>query len=111
MFTHGETVTILRDTPGGFDQYGDPIPSSTARIDIVGCGIDDRYSTEPTERGRQGVIVGKTILAPAGSDFRSTDGVEVRGKAYVVDGDAGEPVSPFTGWAPGVVVAIRRAVG
>ena len=111
MFTHGETVTIVRATPGGTDAYGDPIPGTVTRIDVPGCAVAPRLSTEPTERGRQGVIVGLTIYPPADSGFRFTDQVEVRGVLFDIEGEVAEWVNPFTGWTPGAEVALRKAVG
>lgn len=111
MFAYGQTVTIVRESPGGTDPYGDPIPGTTSRIDVPGCGVDARTSSEPTERGRAGVIVGLMLFAPAGTVILSTDQVEVGGELFAVDGIASAPVNPFTGWAPGVEVALRKAVG
>ena len=107
----GTTVTILRAAPGGFDAYGDPIVSVTERTDIDGCGVAPRYSTEPTERGRQGVIIGLSVYAPSGSDIVSTDRLEIDGLTYVVDGEPAEWINPFTGSRPGLEVAARRATG
>ncbi len=109
-FAYGETVTVV---PGsiGSDNSGDPVPDTRLEHAIAGCSIAPRYSTEPTVRGRQGVIVGLTVYAPAGSDILSTDSLRVRGEDYVVDGHPAEWRSPFSGWAPGMEVAVRRAVG
>lgn len=110
-FAFGRTVTVLRDSPGGFDAYGDPATSTTARVVIESCAIAPRYSNEPTERGRQGVIVGLSVYAPAGSDITSTDRLEIDGVAYVIDGEPAEWINPFTGSRPGLEVAARRATG
>jgi hypothetical protein len=111
MFTHGQTVTILRESSSGVDAYGDPVTSITTRVEVTGCAVAPRMSTEPTERGRQGVIVGLSLYAPTGTDVRYTDRVEIDGAVYLVDGIPAEWVSPFTGWAPGLEVALRRAEG
>lgn len=105
----GETVVRIR--PLGTDPYGDPLPGDPARTDVAGTAVAPRMSTEPTERGRQGVVVGLTIAPPPGSDIRFTDQVEVRGVVYDVEGDSIEIRSPFTGWAPGAEIALKRAVG
>lgn len=110
-FLAGEVVVLLRGTPGGTDAYGDPIPGTVTRTDVPGCAIDARYSTEPTERGRHGVAVGLTVFAPAGTDVRSGDQVEIRGLVYDVEGIAVAPVNPFTGWTPGVEFTATREVG
>jgi len=102
-----ETVTLLRDSPGGFDSYGDPIPSTTARIDVPRCLISPTVSTEPVIRGRYGVITGWTIHAPAGTDARFTDLVEIPREGTIIcriDGEVGD-------WQGHVVVinAVRAA--
>lgn len=109
-FTYGETITVMPGPPGT-DSYGDPLPITRTGGDITGCAVAPRYSTEPTERGRQGVIVGLSIYAPTGSDILFTDLIEVRGQVYMVEGDPGDWVNPFTGWAPGMEIALKRAAG
>ena len=108
---HGETVTIVRQSPGGTDSYGDPIDSTESRIDIEGVAVAPRYSSEPTERGRQGVVVGLTIYPPANSGFLFSDQVEVRGELFDMEGDPGEWENPFTGDTPGAEIALKRAAG
>lgn len=110
-FPHGTTVTVLRDSPGGFDAYGDPITSTTAETNIPNCAVAPRFSTEPTERGRQGVIVGLTVYAPFGSDVLFTDRLEIAGVEYVIEGTPGSWSNPFTGSTPGMEIAVKRAVG
>lgn len=120
---HGETVTIVRATPGTMDAYGDPIPGTVARIDVPGTAVAPRMSTEPTERGRQGVIVGWTIYPPANSGFRFTDQVELPGVTMLnadgeivpapceIEGEPAEWENPFTGDTPGAEIALKRAAG
>lgn len=124
-FAFGTTITILRDTPGGFDEYGDPITSSTSRTDIAGCAIAPRYSNEPDTLGRNGVIVGLTIFAPYGSDILFTDRIEINGggtvagapvtpltaKVYLIEGSPENWLNPFTGSTPGMEISVKRAVG
>ena len=108
MFGHRETVTLLRDTPGGFDAYGDPIASTTARIDVPQCLVAPNGSTESTARGRAGVSTGWTVFAPVGTDALYTDGVEVRGVTCRIDGEVAD--WPGADWQ-GVVINAVRAVG
>ncbi len=108
---YGQSITILRSTPGGRDMPGDPIASTVDRIDVPGCAIAPRTSTEPSGRGRQGVIVGLTIYAPAGTDIRATDSIEIAEQTYTVDGEPGEWTNPFNGATPGLEVAVTRAEG
>lgn len=120
---HGVPVFIVRQSPGGTDPYGDPIPSTTARVEQPGCAVAPRYSTEPTERGRQGVVVGWSVYLPAGADVRFTDQMELPGVTKVnaegvtvpdpceIEGDPGAWSSPFTGEDFGFEVTVKRAVG
>jgi hypothetical protein len=109
-FAYGETVTVV---PGsiGSDNNGDPIPDTRVEHDLERCGVAFRYSTEPTERGRQGVIVGVTVLAPPRSDVLSTDELRVRGGLYKVEGEPADWRSPYTGWEPGMEISAKKAVG
>ena len=108
---HGRTVTIVRGSTDGYDEYGDPSSGSVSRTVVRGCAVAPRSSSEPDARGRRGVVVGLTLFAPHGTDIRFTDTVEVDGTAYEVEGEPGVWVSPFTGWSPGVEVALSRAGG
>ena len=107
---HGQTVRAIPGPPG-VDKYGDPLPITRVPFDVPGCAVAPRYSTEPTVRGRQGVIVGLTIYPPADSGFLYTDQVEVRGVLYDIEGDPAEWENPFTGDTPGDEIALKRAVG
>lgn len=48
------------------------------------------------------VLIGATMV-----DARTVQG----GDRYQVDGVPAAPVSPFTGWSPGVVVKLKRVTG
>jgi hypothetical protein len=85
-----ETVTLLRDSPGGFDPYGDPITSTTTRTDTPGCLVAPTVSTEPTARGREGVVTGWTVYAVPGTDALFTDRVEIRGVVCRITGEVGD---------------------
>lgn len=111
MFSRGEVVTILRDAPGGFDAYGDPVTSTTTRIPVTGCAVAPRYSTEPTVRGHVGVIIGLSWYIPAGVSVLYTDRAEIAGVVYLIEGEPGAWVNPFTGHDFGFEVALKRAVG
>lgn len=124
-FANGSIVTVLRDVPGGLDQWNDPVPASISRTDIAGCGIAPRYSSEPTVVGRQGVIVGLTLYVPAGTDILFTDRIEINGggtvagapvtpttaKIYVVEGEAADWTNPITGTKFPTEIALKRATG
>jgi hypothetical protein len=104
------TVVLIRG--GGTDRYGDPIEGE-GRIPLKGCIVAPRKHPlgETGERGRQGVIVGLSLYAPAGVVIRHTDRVEHNGVLYEVEGEPGVWENPFTGSRPGTEVALRRATG
>lgn len=105
-----------RVRPGGFDKNGDPLaPSASATIYYYataprtqGAGAS---SASVDDRGRQGVIEGLTMYAPAGQDIRHTDQLVIGGVAYDVDGEMGDWLNPYSRRHPGVEINLRRAEG
>lgn len=110
-FPFGTTITVLRDSPGGFDEYGDPITSTTTRTDIAGCAVAPRKSSEPQVLGRNGVVIDFTVFVPAGSDILFTDRIEIAGLVYNIDGIPAEWIQPMTGTVFPTEISLQRAVG
>lgn len=121
MFPHGETVTRVRaqavtDPYSGeetgkewpdLDESGD-IPGVD---DIDGCAVWSGSSTEPLVDARDMVVSDFTIAAPSGSDILAGDRLVIRGLLCEVFGRPFDWRSPFTGWAPGLVVAANLVEG
>lgn len=103
--------TAVRIRPPAIDEYGDPVTGDPGRLTIDGATVAPRSSTDITDRGRYGVIVGLSLFAPYDTDIGHGDQVEVDGVLYDVDGEAGPWKSPFTEWEAGIEVALRRAAG
>lgn len=113
-FPRGETVTRLRGTPILDPYSGEPTGLDWATPDqlpIPGCGFNPGQSSEPTQVARNAVTTQPEVYAPADSDILAGDRLTVRGKTYDVDGEPAEWVSPFTGWAPGLVIALKLTEG
>lgn len=110
IFAYGETVVILR-APLVTDPYGDQVSDwdAAVRTDSPGWGFAPRGGDERQDNNAPTVIVGLTGYGPPGADVLPTDRMEVRGQVYKVLGEIGEWRSPFTGWEPGVEVALQRA--
>ena len=72
------------------------------------CAVAPRYATESTDPRVPPVIVGKTVYGPTRA-LDSDDRLVIDGEVYEVDGLPGEWSSPFTGWAPGIEVPVKRA--
>lgn len=113
MFTFGETVTRLRAGIATDPYSGEPVHSWTtpARLPINGVAVEPRPSGEPVQDARNAVMSGFTLYMPRGADVTPADRVEVRGQVYAVLGEPADWRSPYTGWAPGVVVQVERVAG
>lgn len=110
-YTHGETVILHRPSTTT-DRYGDQAVTGWVESGwFDGCAVWPRTSDELTEQGRQGVIVGLTVVLPDCADVGPHDRCEVGGVMFEVDGEPGRWRSPLTGWAPGVEVRLRRVDG
>lgn len=122
MFPHGETVTVFTagtvldpysDDPSSAWELGDGQEWETepGDVDISGVGVEPRPSDEPTQEARNAVVSGFTLYLPTGTEIGPQNRVVVRGGTYEVLGEAAVWRSPFTGWAPGVVVQVQRVEG
>lgn len=107
-FPFGITVTVERS--GKPNKYGDKPPP--VEHTISGVTVYPRTSSEATDN-RDTVVIGLTMLAPHGSDVKATDVIRFPdGTKYQVDGEPGSwGPSPFTGWKPGMQVALERVTG
>jgi hypothetical protein len=116
-YPYGETVARLRrGSSPGRDARGQPIPGTLTETPIPGCVVTPRQESPQVggaqQQARDTVIVGWTVYAPAGSDFRTTDQVRIRGQVCGITGEPGDwGRSPFTGTAGVVQFAADRVTG
>jgi len=109
-------VSIVVIRHAGRDAYGDPTVATPTRHTIADCVVAPGLtnlradSVDVLDRGREGIIAGVTVYAPADADVRHTDRVEVAGVTYDVEGDPSVFVNPYTGSA-GAEIALRRTAG
>lgn len=109
-----ETVTQIKRVATGQDGYGKDIFAETrTNIPNVGIAPRDANGTGGNEdvNARDTVIVGLTLLMPSGSQVSAVDRFVVRGDLWEVYGQPESIISPFTGWNPGLPVAIGRVTG
>lgn len=105
----GEPVIVLAGPTE--DAYGDPVAGTGARTVQTLAPLEFLYSSESSERGRSGVIVGAKVYLPAGTRIGPTSQVKARGVLYDVDGEVADWRSPAGSGLGGLEVALRRAVG
>lgn len=105
------TIIRIRRTPGDLDRYGDPATSTETRTTMDGWAVAPRSSSDITDRGRAGVIVGLSLYTPYGADLLQTDLIEVDGELFEIEGTVGKWKSPLSSWEAGTETALRRAQG
>ena len=107
-FPFGEMITLVRRTVTGQDGDGNDVYGETL-TDVSGA-FDPAVGFERTQ-GMDQVESQPQVLLPAGTVVASVDAVIVRGLRFEVDGTANVWNSPFTGWAAGVAVPLKRVTG
>lgn len=112
QFASGHTLARIRTA--GTDRYGDPLPEE--RTEIHGCGVAPT-TTDSVEDFRQSVTTGYQVMLPPGYTVDATDLFELPAPfgtpndKWKVVGEVQPWVSPFSGWAPGTIVHLRRRTG
>lgn len=105
----GETVTFLWRTESGRDAHGNPTWTWAETV-VSGCVVWPTGSTEQTH-GQDQTSERLTVMAPYGTEVRSTDQARVRGLVYEVEGLPSSWRSPLTGTRAGVEVRLERVRG
>ena len=107
MFPHGKTVTLVTTTTTD-DGLGNTTQTDV-QVEIPGCAVAPRFAVENSDPRSTPVMVGLTVYMPAGTELDSDDTLRIDGKLWQVDGLPAVWESPFTGWAPGIEVPVKRA--
>lgn len=106
----GETVTIVRVSGGGEDEWGDPISGVEERTPVPGCAVAPLKQGENATTDGAVLLDGFTVYLPLGVDVQATDLLEIRGLGFHVDGVPGVWVNPYsTAYPRGVEVVVRRS--
>jgi hypothetical protein len=108
----GETVTFIE--PGTTtDGYGATVPDwiNTTLHAVEHCAVAPRSAEEDRDNGRQAVVIGLTIYAPAGTRVEPTWRATARDGTYEVDGEPGVWVHPWSTLEHGVEIQLRRVQG
>jgi hypothetical protein len=112
----GITITVERDTPAGYDPYGDTAATSAATHTIDGCAVAPLTADELLARGRDATVLMLHLYLPTGADLQPTDRVVISADdpmpgRYEVEGQVRDWRSPYSGWSPGGEAVLRRAGG
>lgn len=106
-YPHGVMVTV-RNTVAVVDDLGDSDDASPTTSEWGPCAVAPRTSTERADSRSPAVITGLTIYGPK-RELKATDQLVIDGDVYDIEGIPGDWTSPFTGWEPGIEVAVTRA--
>jgi hypothetical protein len=108
-FPYGVMVTVLSSTET-VDKYGDT-DAAAATSSLWGpCAVAPRTTAERVDSRSPAVITGLTVYGPRVT-LKASDRLVINGDTYEIDGIPGDWSSPFTGWQPGIEVAVVRASG
>jgi hypothetical protein len=111
-FPNGVTLTIRTGSSSAEDIYGDSTATSPTDTAWGPCALAPRTSTERADNRTPAVVTALTIYGPQPGPTSGARVVIPSGTyagTWEVEGIPGEWTSPFTGWAPGVEVAVKRA--
>lgn len=108
-------VVLLRRQGGGRDQYGDPVPTTWERVALSDAAAAPRMASNDASAdvdysyGRISLVTGLILYVSSQEAIRPVDRIEVNGIEYSIEGEIGQWVSPYSTWAPGRQMALRRA--
>jgi len=101
-----ELITQIQRNSSGTDSHGLPVWVET-RISI-GAIVAARSSSLLTEADAVTITQGLTLYLPSNTQINDGDRFEVRGKTYVIDGEAFDWRDGLGNWNPGTVVNLTR---
>lgn len=108
-------IGLKRYQAGAVDRYNKPTDSWLAAVDIEVYAIAPKSSDEPFEVGRDAVVTGLQVLAPAGTVIGRKDRIVFEGEEYTVEGEIADwTYSPYhTGLLEdaGIEVNLKRVEG
>lgn len=112
MFEDGEPVTWHRYRGGGTDRYGDPAPATFEDVVLERVGFAPESTVEPRDAASQRVVSEAKLYLAEPIDYTAQDEFTARGVRFGVEGQsAGGWLNPFTGWAAGQEILLRRVTG
>lgn len=108
-YPYGTVVTLVKRTKGPPDSFGNDTWVTTT-VDVIAQAFDPGISSEQVQ-GQDVLTTQPKVFLPPGTDVSYLDAVIINGEQSEVDGSPSQPISPFTGWQPGVIVKLKRVTG
>lgn len=105
-FAYGKTITVKSVTTTTDDHGDSSETSSTASWGP--CAVSPRFSSVSVDPRSAPVVVGLTVYGPTRA-LNADDRLVIDGSEYLMDGEPAVWENPFTGWSPGIEVAVKRA--
>lgn len=106
-FPHGKTITVKSVTTTT-DDHGDSSEVPPSSSSWGPCAVAPRFANVSVDPRSVPVVVGLTVYGPTRS-MNSDDRLVIDGLEYLLDGEPAVWENPFTGWAPGIEVPVKRA--
>ena len=111
-FPFGETVVLHRFKENGRNPQGYPVKVFYPDETVEKVAVAPYRTVERPDGITERVIELPALYVPPGLNVKPEDEATVRGERYAVDGGvSGEWVNPFTGWAPGSEIRLKRVTG
>lgn len=110
-YPHGQPVTVERPT-WTTDAYGNQVRESFSPVGSLPAAVAPLSPAELTELGRQGVEVDLALYCDdPDADIAAHDRITTGGAIYEAVGEPERWRSPFSGWAAGARILIKRIEG
>lgn len=102
------SITQIRQSSSGTDQYGEPIIVTT-EIELE-AKVAARTGSKTVGAAEITVTSGLTVYLPPNTDVQNDDVFVVRGERYVLDGESFDWRNELGNWTPGTVIDLQREV-
>lgn len=102
------SITQIRRSSSGTDQYGEPIIVTT-EIELE-AKVAARTGSKTVGAAEITVTSGLTVYLPPNTDVKNDDVFVVRGERYVLDGESFDWRNELGNWNPGTVIDLQREV-
>lgn len=101
-----QSITRIRQSSQGTDQYGEPIYVTTETV--LEAAVAARTGSKTVGAAEITVTSGLTVYLPYDTDVQNDDVFVYKGERYVLDGEKFDWENPYGNWKPGTVIDLQR---